>query len=138
MITVGSPLPEFALEDVHGDRLHSGDFTQQWIVLLFATQQSIKMIDEWYNTLVETFPKEQVATLAIAILNQLPSFVPESAIKVRLKQKTKTPLLMDMKGNVAMRFGIVEDGAYIVVVEPGQTITFTGTTLDSAMAYLPL
>lgn len=44
---------------------------------------------------------------------------------------------MDMKGNVATRFGIVEDGAYIVVVELGQKITFTGTTLDSAMAYLP-
>lgn len=130
MIAIDTPMPNFSLENVLGKTVSLGDFAQVPVILLFSTQQSIKVVDEWYQQLQKKFSSDVVGIIPIGVLNKLPSFVPPSAIKVRLKKQSSSPLLLDIKGTIAKQFGITEDGAYVVVADASHVIRFTALEVN--------
>ena len=117
MIGIDDALPQFSLENVVGEDISLKDFAKKPVVILFSTQKFVSSLDEWYQTLSQKFSANEISVIPIAILNKLPSFVPSSAIKVRLKKETSAPILMDINGNVAKQFQITEDGAYLFVAD---------------------
>ena len=122
MIGIDEALPQFSLENVLGETISLKDLTKKPVILLFSTQKFVKSLDEWYQRLANGFSADEINIVPIGVLNKLPSFVPSSAIKVRLKKETKAPILMDMKGEVAKQFQITEDGAYIIVADKSHTV----------------
>lgn len=120
MIKVGSQLPGFSLESSNGEPLAANTLKSKTAVLMFASQKSIKAVDSWFaevNSRVGN--RDDVEVSIIGVLNQLPAFVPKTAVAARLKRMTATPILMDMKGVVAGDFGVLNDTPVIIVAKKG-------------------
>lgn len=120
MIKVGSQLPDFSLESSTGGPLAANTLKNKTAVLMFASQKSIKTVDRWFDEVNSRVGKrDDVAVAIVGVLNQLPGFVPKTAVVARLKRMTSTPILMDMKGVVAEALGVVNDTPVIVVAKNG-------------------
>lgn len=132
MIAAGAPLPEVDLASVHGERVRSADRVGTTLVLVLATHRSVGRLDDWYAALTDALAGDPVEVLPVGILDGLPTFVPESAVRARLKQKSHAPVLMDTGGALARRLGIDADGAFVVVVGPDHVVRFAGDDLDPA------
>ena len=120
MIKVGSQLPDFSLESSTGESLVASKLESKTAVLMFASQKSIKTVDRWFDEVKSHVGKrDDVAVAIVGVLNQLPAFVPRTAVVARLKRMTSTPILMDMKGVVAGALGVVNDLPVIIVAKYG-------------------
>ena len=120
MIKIGSQLPDFSLESSTGEPLAASTLKNKTAVLMFASQKSIKTVDRWFDEVKSRVgERDGIEVAIVGVLNQLPAFVPKTAVVARLKRMTSTPILMDMKGVVAGALGVVNDLPVIIVAKNG-------------------
>lgn len=131
MIAKGNEVPDFSLNSSWGETFSTTEHQKELLICVFGVQKTLKTISSWYKELTERYKgNESVQVLAIAILNQLPSFVPHVAVSAKLKRTSDIPLFMDFDGKLAQSLEISTDSSSVLLIYNNQAVSLLNEVND--------
>jgi peroxiredoxin len=117
-VTIGAKVPEFTLKDTAGNEMSSKNLKGKVVVLIFEIQGTAEKVNKWDSDIKDKYKgKKEMVVASVANLKDLPPFIPEDMVKMKLKEEHKTDIFMDMGGKVADGIGVDGTKPSIVLID---------------------
>jgi hypothetical protein len=130
---IGSPVPEFVLQDQYGNQMRPSDFPGRVVLLVCGDRTGSEYIGMWAGPVIDKFgsaPTAPVRVVHAANLEAVPSFL-QGIVKKRFSQPNgdgtvKRPVLLDWNGHIARLLGFEEGLANVYLIDRSGMLAFTG------------
>lgn len=124
MISVGSSIPSFTIEDQFEKKWTKTDYTGKVALYIVCDRKGYDYADNWTSKLVPKY-KSQIHFVPIADVSPVPGFM-KGYVRGQFKDKFSFSVLLDWQGVLVKAFNMEEGFPTLIVADKNGVVKYRG------------